>query len=77
MLPLGGNYKKDWRFAQNNWQCPGCVREDGEGVSDDQDHVSSSCPAYSDLRALYDLDSEQGLLLFFRAVLARRRRERE
>ena len=41
-------------------------------VPEDQAHIATSCPGYSDLWEKYDLSTEDGLLKFYREVLSRR-----
>ena len=77
MLPFAANYSHDKRFAANGGVCPGCDGEEDGTVVDDQDHVASSCPGYADLRADHDMDTDQGLVRFYRAVLDRRKEEEE
>ena len=77
MLPFAANYKNDRRFARTNGKCPGCAGEDGETEIDDQEHAASSCAGYEDLRNKFDLDTDLGLVGFYRAVLDRRRKEEE
>ena len=78
MLPLGGNYKHDNRFASSNWSCLACGEEGGERVSETQEHVATQCPGYYELRQEHDLETDVGLVNFYRAVMtARLEREEE
>ena len=67
MLPLAANFGKDKRFMKYEWKCIGCVSD----VPEDQAHIATSCPGYSDLREKYNLSTD-GLLRFYREVLSRR-----
>ena len=81
MLPLGGNYKRDPRFAKHNWQCLACggpANDDGGHMTlETQEHISIHCEGYRDLREAHDLSSDDGLLNFYRAVMARRKERQE
>ena len=68
LLPFGGNFSKDKRFLPEDWKCVGCIEE----VPEQQDHVATSCPGYSDIREKYDLMTDDGLIHFYREVLERR-----
>jgi len=73
MLPFGANYKHDRRFAITGGRCLACG---GAEESETQDHVSIHCPAYSDLRVQYNLDTDLGLIHFYREVISRRDEEK-
>ena len=60
------NYKNDKAFAANGWACVAC------GAPDSQDHLVHLCPGYVDLRQDLDLDTDLGMIQFFRAVIKRR-----
>ena len=45
---------------------------DSGKVIEEQEHVASRCPGYSDLRQQYDLQTDDGLIEFYRAVIKRR-----
>ena len=63
-----GNFKNDKRFAKTSWLCR-C-----EKSRKDESHlVSGQCEVFGDLTEIYsDLTSDEGLVQFFNAVLARR-----
>jgi hypothetical protein len=42
-----------------------------------QIHVATQCPSYQDLRDVYELETDDGLLEFYRAVLSRRKEREE
>ena len=67
MLPFAGNYSKDKRFQRTDWKCVAC----GGTEKEEQSHITD-CPGYQDLRDTWDLDTEEGLVSFYRAVLNRR-----
>ena len=71
-LPFAGNYKTDRRFQHTDWKCHSCEGENGARVTEDQSHVATVCTGYDDLRNHYDLDTDDGLIGFYRAVLKRR-----
>ena len=60
------------------WLCTACreVNDDnGEIISgnvDSQQHVLTECVAYRDLREEHDINTDKGLVDFFRQVIARR-----
>ena len=68
LLSFAGNYKNDKRFAKYNWLCR-CQQ-----AREDEYHlVSGKCKVFGDLTEIYsDLTSDEGLVQFFTAVLARR-----
>ena len=65
---FAGNYSNDKRFAKTNWLCR-C-----EEAREDEFHLASGhCKVFGDLTEIYsDLTSDEGLVQFFTAVLARR-----
>ena len=65
---FAGNYRKDKRFAKTGGLCR-C-----EEAREEEFHlVSGQCKVFGDLTAIYtDLNSDEGLVQFFSAVLARR-----
>ena len=75
-LAFAGNYRHDKRFQRSDWLCHACDGEEGgdceKVVIEEQDHVASRCPGYSDLRQQYDLQTDDGLIEFYRAVIKRR-----
>ena len=74
MFPLGGNYKRDNRFAKYNWECVVCRgSKEKDGILETQDHISIHCPGFSDLRSQLDLNSDLGLLEFYRGVMKKGR----
>ena len=70
------NFPSDKKFAAELWSCPAC-RDDPQDLigpldrRDTQQHVMA-CEAYADLRLGKDLDTDQGLVDYFRQVIARR-----
>ena len=62
------NFQSDSEFARDNWQCL-C------GKIDSQRHIQETCELYEDLRQLHDLDTDEGLVEYFDAVLNRRQEE--
>ena len=77
MLPFAGNYKGDKRFKSSNWKCLLCRKEDNVArLIEDQDHILI-CDGYSDLHHKYDLDSDEGRMLFFRDAVRRRDEAKE
>ena len=67
MLPFADNFSNDKRFQWCNWNCVGC---DGS-VRESQCHVTS-CDGYRDLLDVHDIQTDDGLVDFYRAVLDRR-----
>ena len=59
-------------------KCPDCenrVNHQSEIINlqeDDQTHIVMDCPAFSDLRELYNLEDDSGLAGVFQQVVARR-----
>ena len=62
------NFQSDPKFTTDNWQCS-C------GMIESQRHIQNSCEEYDDLRQLHNLDTDEGLVEFFDAVLLRRQEE--
>ena len=67
MLRVAGNYPGHLRYLGTGWQCQACL----EQVREDQDHLTS-CSGYSDLLQGRDMESDEDLVDFFTAVMARR-----
>ena len=62
------NFQSDPEFARDNWQCF-C------GMIDSQKHIEQTCELYEDLRLLHNLDTDEGLVDYFDAVLLRRQED--
>ena len=62
------NFQSDPAFTGENWQFS-C------GKINSQRHIQESCEPYYDLRELYDLDTDEGLVEYFDAVLQRRQED--
>ena len=75
-LPFAGNYLHDKRFLNTEWLCLACDGEERDGemrkVIEEQEHIASRCPGYEDLRQHYDIQTDEGLVEFYRAVIKRR-----
>ena len=67
MLRVAGNYPGHRKYLATRWHCQACLGQ----VREDQDHLTS-CSGYSDLLQGRDLDSDEELVDFFTAVMARR-----
>ena len=62
---IGGNYRHDRWFFDNDWKCVGCIRECGDGGQaelETQDHVATNCPAYKDLREQNNVETDRRLI---------------
>ena len=68
LLPFGGNYSHDRRFANSNWLCK-CQ----EAREEECHLISGQCKVYGDLTDKYtDLTDDNNLVQLFQEVLARR-----
>ena len=68
MMPFGGNYTNDRRFARTNWMCRCKLEKESESHLKD-----GKCPVYSDIREDYgNLEDDSSLASFFSKILERR-----
>ena len=73
LLPFGGNFKNDKRFAKTNWRCL-CRVE----VEEESHLLSGKCTVYGDLRSMVvDVRDDHQLATFFAAILERREQMEE
>ena len=70
MLCVAGNYPGHLRYLATGCQCQACL----EQVREDQDHLTH-CSGYSDLLQARDMESDEDLVDFFTAVMARREKK--
>ena len=61
------NFQSDPQFTSENWKCT-CNGDNSPIQS--QQHLEI-CPKYGDLRQLYDLETDQGIVEYFDAILQR------
>ena len=67
LMPFGGNYSKDRRFARSDWLCK--CRE----AREEEAHlISGNCEIYGEIRKKYELLDDENLVSFFNNVLKRR-----
>ena len=79
MLPMRANFSN--KYKSDSLECQACVRTNKQTNNtmtgfkapiESQFHILTSCPNYSDLRILYDTETDKGLVDFVKAVLDRR-----
>ena len=75
-LPFAGNYLHYKRFLRTEWLCLACDGEERDGemrkVIEEPEHIASRFPGYEDLGQHYDIETDEGLVEFYRAVIKRR-----
>ena len=67
------NFQSDPTFTSQNWKCS-CDEENSP--IQPQKHLEI-CPKYEDLRNEFDLNSDEGLVNYFDAILLRRQEEED
>ena len=73
LLPFGGNFKNDKRFAKTKWRCL-CKEE----IEEESHLLSGKCTVYGDLRSMVeDVRDDHQLATFFAAILERREQMEE
>ena len=70
------------KYRADSLECQYCLQTSKhpspQGIpSDTQNHILIECPAYSDLRLLYNTDSDLGIVQFYTEVVKRRFEEGE
>ena len=69
------------KYKSRSLKCPSCApnylsnpasSDHPDAPNDSVNHLISDCPAFSDLRIAHDLQTDQGLVNYFKAVTERR-----
>ena len=68
------NQRSNKKFHEANYECIDCAEIGIHNITDTQDHLlSPACQANSDLRSGLNLDLDENICSFFRALIERRK----
>ena len=60
------------KYMREGTHCRSCSESGKPAAPDTQHHVIADCPAYEDIRDQFDMETDRGLVKFFKEVVKRR-----